>query len=64
MLAVGALIAAVEYVVGPRLAAVGLGLGLGLVHVHDAVRVVDCWLLSILSAQSSMPLFYQDNNHT
>ena len=54
LVAVVASIAAVSYVVGrPRLAdAVGLGLelGPGLGLVHDAVRVVDWWLLSILLA--------------
>ena len=68
MVAVVGSFAAVEYV-GPRLAAaVGLGLelglGLGLGLVHDAVQVVDCWLLSLLSAQSSKPLLYQDNHQT
>lgn len=59
--------AAVEDVgVGPPRLAVGLGLELvlELELVHDAVRVVDCWLLGILSAKSNKPLLYQANNHT
>ena len=53
---------------------VGAGLAVGLelvpelvpelVLVHDAVRVMDCWLLSILSAKSNKPLLYQANNPT